>query len=607
MYPLNETGWTQDQKESFRCYRTDIADTIMYCFNILRDNLLHQLLGHLDQAITKCHENNATNWPYLEACLYAWSAIGESLADEEDCDLLPQFLAKLPMIPYNNNVKVISSTLDCIGGFSEWLSSFPHLITHVIPIVTSALSSPELSLCSTMALKDMARDCTDGLKPFAKDILEACHSAMSSNQLKTGELIRLMYPVGKMLATVPRDQVMNYLQPILMPHLMELNTLSTQDVNPVARGKVICILKMLTTLFQALDSNNKDEDEKAEAQQQQMAQLNPAVVLFPQILPLIKTLSFKWIGDEDVMDAIWNFTKQSTSSLGQNLKTYAGEIMELMLQCYSVEPNGTALELARLLLVILGKQQDCRPMLTQLFVTISTKTLSYIQSKGTPSDHADLLATFFQVMATVMKRDAKMFDPSFVDIQALVQCANFCLTMPELGPAKYSSTFLANFITVSSDSQHLASIVNSMGETVFRQTILQIGGAESSNRTFVDYYVDILLAFNKKYFDNLCGWLNGLVAENGFPTDKISRDQKEHYSRQILRERANKRKLLEILREFSMACNGLIVSEDMNRVMATWDRIGDKNADKAEATAAAAAAAAASGGAQASIAAAPPR
>ena len=89
MYPLNETGWTLDQKESFRCYRTDIADTIMYCFNILRNNLLHQLLGHLDQAITKCHENNTENWPYLEACLYAWSAIGESLADEEDCDCCP--------------------------------------------------------------------------------------------------------------------------------------------------------------------------------------------------------------------------------------------------------------------------------------------------------------------------------------------------------------------------------------------------------------------------------------------------------------------------------------------------------------------------------------
>ena len=38
MYNLKENEWTPDQRESFRCYRTDIADTIMYCFNILRVN-----------------------------------------------------------------------------------------------------------------------------------------------------------------------------------------------------------------------------------------------------------------------------------------------------------------------------------------------------------------------------------------------------------------------------------------------------------------------------------------------------------------------------------------------------------------------------------------
>ena len=29
MYNLKENEWTPDQRESFRCYRTDIADTIM--------------------------------------------------------------------------------------------------------------------------------------------------------------------------------------------------------------------------------------------------------------------------------------------------------------------------------------------------------------------------------------------------------------------------------------------------------------------------------------------------------------------------------------------------------------------------------------------------
>ena len=44
--------------------------------------------------------------------------MAESLAEEEDVatEVLTQFLAKLPMLPYNNNMRVISSALDCIGG-----------------------------------------------------------------------------------------------------------------------------------------------------------------------------------------------------------------------------------------------------------------------------------------------------------------------------------------------------------------------------------------------------------------------------------------------------------------------------------------------------------
>ena len=119
-------------------------------------------------------------------------AVAESLADSEEEEanpLLPMFLAKLPVIPFHNNTRVISTALDCIGGFSDWLAVHPHLLPHVnilnnhnvlflliindvqvTPIVTSALTNPELSLAATMALKDISRDCTDSMKPYAEQV-----------------------------------------------------------------------------------------------------------------------------------------------------------------------------------------------------------------------------------------------------------------------------------------------------------------------------------------------------------------------------------------------------------------------------------------------------
>ena len=55
-------------------------------------------------------QDPSQHWPYLEAALYTWSAVAESLAEEEECPILTQFLAKLPVLPYNNNMRVSLET-----------------------------------------------------------------------------------------------------------------------------------------------------------------------------------------------------------------------------------------------------------------------------------------------------------------------------------------------------------------------------------------------------------------------------------------------------------------------------------------------------------------
>ena len=44
----------------------------------------------------------------------------------------------------------------------------PDLLPHVTPIVLTALTSPEIALYATMALKDMSRDCAEGMKPYSE-------------------------------------------------------------------------------------------------------------------------------------------------------------------------------------------------------------------------------------------------------------------------------------------------------------------------------------------------------------------------------------------------------------------------------------------------------
>ncbi len=237
MLPLSYDGWSSDEKETFRCYRTDVGDTIMYCYNILKDDLLKLLNHHLDEGVRLCQQGQAQNWPYMETCLYAWAAIAASLGEEEENYLIVQFLAKLPSIPCKGEINVITSFLDCIGGFAEWLDGYPNLVANLVPVVTSAVGNPKLALSATMALKDLARDCTEALQPCSRDIISACAAALSSGQLKPSECARLMFPVGRMVAYLPRGDMLNELQSILTPYLTELQNIANRQQSPSAQDE----------------------------------------------------------------------------------------------------------------------------------------------------------------------------------------------------------------------------------------------------------------------------------------------------------------------------------------------------------------------------------
>ena len=111
------------------------------------------------------------------------------------------------------------------------------------------------------------------------------------------------------------------------------------------------------------------------------------------------------------------------------------------------------------------------------------------------------------------------------------------------------------FIMLTSESEWLITlddIINS--DWSFLQVIRCVGGEAS--RSYIDYFTDIILALNKKYFDNLCRYMNTMVTMDRFPTEICTREQKEHFARMVLKERANKRKLQETVREFSLLCRG---------------------------------------------------
>lgn len=191
MLPLvDHANWTKDDKEVFRCYRQDIADTYMYCYNALDLEMLDILTVKLEEVLKKETGNGYAQppkWNEIETCLHAFYAIAESI--EMENLYLPKLMATIKEIPFGDlNIKVLMTALETVGKFrlffwkivtvvllsgaySEWLTDHPELLGNVIPLVISGLGNPKVSTSATLALKDITHSCQKFVLPYVDQIL----------------------------------------------------------------------------------------------------------------------------------------------------------------------------------------------------------------------------------------------------------------------------------------------------------------------------------------------------------------------------------------------------------------------------------------------------
>ena len=90
----------------------------MYCYNVLRENLLNLLLEKLQSTIqTVTAGENRVSWQSLEACLHGFVAIAESVGTTESLRL-QMFFYLLHSLPFDKlSIRVAITALDTIGVY----------------------------------------------------------------------------------------------------------------------------------------------------------------------------------------------------------------------------------------------------------------------------------------------------------------------------------------------------------------------------------------------------------------------------------------------------------------------------------------------------------
>uniref|UniRef100_A0A3Q0RKM5 Importin-13 n=1 Tax=Amphilophus citrinellus TaxID=61819 RepID=A0A3Q0RKM5_AMPCI len=526
-------SWSSDEKEQFRIYRVDISDTLMYVYEMLGAELLSNLYDKLGRLLTNAEQ--PTSWQHTEALLYGFQSIAETI-DVNYSDVIPGLIGLIPRININN-VQLADTVMFTIGALAEWLADHPVMLSSVLPLVLQALGNPDLSVSSVSTLKKICRECKYDLPPYATNIVAVSQEVLIKQIHKTSQCMWLMQALGFLLSALPVEDILRNLHSLITPYIQQLEKLADETVRT--------------------QTDVKQRTHKHRAGTVGLWPIGTGlcvVVVLQQVFALIQTVLSKWLNDSQVVEAVCAIFEKSVKTLLHEFAPMVSQLSEMLGQMYSTIPQASALDLTRQMVHIFASETDHFPPIKALFELVTSVTLSIFQQG--PRDHPDIVDSFMQLQAQALKRKPDLFLSESLDVKAVFHCGVLSLKFPEAPTVKSTCLFFTELLPHCSDVPPLARVVQEDGKLLVQAVLEGIGGGAS--RSLMDQFAEVLFCLNKHCFALLAVWLKEALQPPGFPSSRVTTEQKDNFSHQILsRERVNKRRVKDIVKEFTLLCRGL--------------------------------------------------
>ncbi|XP_012226434.1 importin-13 isoform X2 [Linepithema humile] len=512
-----------DERELFRCYRQDAADTLDYCYSVLGNDLLALLGQRLSLSDSP--------WTFVESTLHAFKALSESVSTQEYCYIPALINLILLHIPYHlYPEEVLTCACSTLGAYAEWIGEHPEpWLEKVLQLVIQGLTRGSMTTpFASMALKDLARECGSHLAPYAPSVLHTISQTLPNVEPGGGEGLRLMYAAGKLLNVLPTvEEQLVHLEATLGLCVTKMKELLGQPLF-TARMAMTNYLKMATTFFTTIEGVIGK------------AVLDGVLPIFNQIIA-----HPEWSQDNATLEAMHMCAQRSLSALRQP-EIEARPLLPILSTSYKIWPHAAALNLLKQLVLLFGRDPD--NIIGPVLAEMSSITLNGVKAcrsvQGDLSDWSDLMEAYLSVLSQICKKNARMLLQIADQIPDMLQCGIACLTLPETATAKAAGHFLSHAIM---QSPHLQTFIQPIGQELVSAILHCVGGAVSHNN--LDPHAEVLLALNKTCPDWTVQWLRaGLENQKNLAAVVL---QKDNLTR-ILRERTNRGRLCEVLKEFSI-------------------------------------------------------
>ncbi|EDW13739.1 importin-13 [Drosophila mojavensis] len=542
--------WNSDDLECFRCYRQDISDTFMYCYDVLGDYILEILAAMLDEAIVEL-QTHPTHWTKLEACIYSFQSVAEHFGGEESRQI-PKLMRVLSEIPYEKlNEKLLGTALETIGSYCSWLMDNPSYIPPAIDLLVRGLNST-MSAQATLGLKELCRDCQMQLKPYAEPLLDACQATLVTGRMKNSDSVRLMFSIGKLMSLLPPEQIPKYLDIIVSPCFEELQSIcQAGSTTPAARIRTIFRLNMISTLFSSLNTDLDDELKNAH-------NVQPVLLVMEKTMPIFRRIAEVWVEEIDVLEAACSALKHAIVNLRSSFKPMLQDLCYFIVASFQTRCCAPTLEISKTAIVIFFWEENCKPMMQQLLLEFIQHSFKLFEN--TPqqnfSNISDTMEMFFSCLTQIVKKVPQVLEDKTIAYDRLIYYAQRAMLLPENGPIRASTQFVTQFVMQSRNHAHMTEVMLASGEQIIQTAMICVG--YMTPRQQVEKFADVFLSINKKYPAEMAVWLKNVMSVPNFPTELISEAEKQRYVSLIIKIKVNKRLLQQHLGELAVKTRGLV-------------------------------------------------
>ncbi|XP_072940741.1 importin-13 [Epargyreus clarus] len=535
-----EQTLSRDDEEQLRCYRQDIGDTVLYCHGILGVACWQVVEGALSGA-----RGEARGEARREAALHVFQALADTPpADAAPAALLRALHHAVHVANTAHNKRMLTTALDCLGSYAAWVGSLQteegeELASACVRAAGGALARAPAA--AALALRKLCDDCPAAAAELAEDIVRAAQSPEGRSDAWVRR--QLISAAGAALAAgAPASAAPAAL------HLAQ-----TLHDELAAHVEVVCDKGAQPA---AASRAAVEADRAAKCVAALLSPLGARPALAAQLLRALLPALAPMPHHAALADPMFQILKQAVSALMVDCLPMVNEIAQLTVSGFETLPCPVGLDVVKYLLVYGGAAWAGGAGLARACVARTARRVA-----AEPAARPDLVDALYSLLATVAKKKAAHHAMEALDdlFPELIDLACTCMKLPEPQASRAACGWLAALAAARADAlqPHARDIVDAL--------LRCIGGLTPRNH--IEPLAVLLLALNKAAWRGaeLGAWLRPALAAAAAPAPH----HRDAFLAAVLREKNSKRRMLEIVQEFSLACRGLIGTEYARQTMAS--------------------------------------